>query len=306
MNGRGRMNMDLQMGKRTLTMGGPYLTELRSSNEIEHDMDALRLRLQEDGYLLLRGFHDRNQVLTAKGEFLRKLHDMGRLDADAALEDGIVNADNKSVTWSKGEGELKRDFPTFLEVVNSSKVMSFFDQLLGGTTMTYNNKWPRAIGTGGNTGAHYDIVYMGRGTKQVYTLWTPFDDIPLERGTLAMCLGSQHYEKIKQTYGEMDVDRDNVATGWFSDDPIEIVDTFGGQWATTSFEAGDVIIFGMYMMHASLNNATNRYRISSDTRYQLASEPVDERWIGEKPKGHYAWGKTPEKSVEQARKEWGV
>jgi ectoine hydroxylase-related dioxygenase (phytanoyl-CoA dioxygenase family) len=154
-------------------------------------------------------------------------------------------------------------------------------------------------------GAHYDVVIWG-GTKNVYTMWTPFDDIPLEMGTLALCLGSQHFEKMKTTYGQMDVDRDNVATGWFSEDPIEIADTFGGQWATTAFAAGDAIFFGMFMMHASLNNTTNRYRISSDTRYQLASEPVDERWIGTKPKGHYAWGKTPLKPVEQARKEWGI
>lgn len=137
-------------------------------------------------------------------------------------------------------------------------------------------------------------------------MWTPFGDTPLEMGTLAMCLGSQHYDKIKKTYGKMDVDRDNVATGWFSEDPIEIVDAYGGQWATTSFEAGDDIIFGMYMMHSSLNNATNRFRISSDTRYQLATEPVDERWVGRKPKGHYAWGQKPLKSVADARKEWGV
>lgn len=27
-------------------------------------------------------------------------------------------------------------------------------------------------------------------------------------------------------------------------------------------------------------------RLSTDTRYQLASEPVDERWIGENPIAH--------------------
>jgi hypothetical protein len=113
-------------------------------------------------------------------------------------------------------------------------------------------------------------------------MWTPLGDIPYELGTLAMCLGSQHFHKIKQTYGNMDVDRDHVATGWFSNDPIELVDKFGGQWAITEFRAGDVLIFGMFMMHASFNNMTNRFRISSDTRYQLRSEPVDERWIGQK------------------------
>lgn len=239
-------------------------------------------------------------------EFLRSLQAAGKLDPDAPIEEGIIGPENKGGMWGRSADDLQEEFPHFLNVVNSPKVFSFFEQLLGGPVLTYDFKWPRAIAKGGNTGAHYDNVYMGRGTKNVYTMWTPFSDIPLELGTLAMLLGSQNYEKIKQTYGQMDVDRDNVATGWFSDDPVEIVDMYGGQWATTAFEAGDVIIFGMFMMHASLNNTTNRFRISSDTRYQLASEPVDERWIGKKPKGHYAWGKTPSKSVKEARKEWGV
>lgn len=298
--------MKVQIGEHELEMGSKYLTELRSSNDILNDTEALRQRLQEEGYLLIRGFHDREEVLKARMEFLQSLQVAGKLDPNAPIEEGVIGPENRGGMWGKSANDLQAEFPHFLNVVNSPKVFSFFEQLLGGPVMTYDFKWPRAIAKGGNTGAHYDNVYMGRGTKNVYTMWTPFSDIPLELGTLAMLLGSQNYEKIKQTYGQMDVDRDNVATGWFSDDPVEIVDMYGGQWATTPFEAGDAIIFGMFMMHASLNNTTNQFRISSDTRYQLASEPVDERWIGNKPKGHYAWGKTPYKSVQEARKEWGV
>lgn len=298
--------MKVTIGQRELEFGSKYLTELRSSNDIMENTEALRARLAEEGYLLIRGFHDRERILAARAEFLRKLESMGRLDAQAPLEEGRISTDNKSAMWGGSGESLQDDLPGFVDVVTHPSVMSFFDRLLGGPSMTYDYKWPRAIAHGGNTGAHYDVVYMGRGTKRVYTMWTPFGDTPMELGTLAVCLGSQHFDRIKQTYGEMDVDRDNVATGWFSEDPVEIIDTFGGQWATTDFQAGDVIIFGMYMMHTSLNNSTNRYRISSDTRYQLASEPVDERWIGRKPKGHYAWGQTPSKSVAEARKEWGV
>lgn len=231
---------------------------------------------------------------------------MGRLAPNVPLTDGAIGADNKPAMWGMGAEELQDKFPHFLEVVNSPTVMRFFDRLLGDTAITYDYKWPRAVGKNGNTGIHYDIVYMGRGTKDVYTMWTPFDDIPIEKGALALCLGSQNFEDIIQTYGQMDVDRDNVATGWFSEDPIEIVDTFGGQWATTEFRAGDAIIFGMFMMHASVNNVTDDYRLSADTRYQLKSEPIDERWIGRRPKGHYAWGKTPPKTVAKARQEWGL
>ena len=78
----------------------------------------------------------------------------------------------------------------------------------------------------------------------------------------------------------MDVDRDKVA-GWFSSDPIEMVDRHGGRWGTHEFRMGDVLIFGMFTMHGSLDNHSNQYRISCDTRYQRADEPIDERWIGE-------------------------
>lgn len=49
----------------------------------------------------------------------------------------------------------------------------------------------------------------------------------------------------KETYGQMDVDRDKV-TGWFSSDPVELVDRYGGQWQTVEFEMGDALIFSMY------------------------------------------------------------
>jgi hypothetical protein len=60
----------------------------------------------------------------------------------------------------------------------------------------------------------------------------------------------------------------------------------GGRWLTGEFRAGDLLTFSMYTVHASLDNQSKSIRLSSDTRYQLASEPVDERWIGENPIAH--------------------
>ena len=235
-------------------------------------------------------------------DLLQKMQEQGKIKPNTLLEEGWIGEENKGGAFL---GAAQEDKAELLKLVNSPKVMRFFDQLLAGPSMTFDYKWARAVGKGDFTGAHYDIVYMGRGTKNLYTVWSPLGDISYEMGGLALCLGSQHFEKVKQTYGQMDVDRDKV-TGWFTDDPVEIVDTFHGQWATTEFSAGDVIIFGMYMMHGSLTNQTDQYRLSADTRYQLASEPVDERWIGKKPKAHYAWTVGDTVPMEEARKEWGI
>ena len=64
-------------------------------------------------------------------------------------------------------------------------------------------------------------------------------------------------------------------------------DRLGGRWLTTSYRAGDVVIFGMFTPHVGVDNTTDdRLRLSSDSRYQLASEDADERWIGPDPVGH--------------------
>jgi ectoine hydroxylase-related dioxygenase (phytanoyl-CoA dioxygenase family) len=86
------------------------------------------------------------------------------------------------------------------------------------------------------------------------------------------------------------------------------VDRFGGKWATSHFRMGDVVLLNMYLLHGSLTNCTNKFRISCDTRYQPAGEPVDERWIGEVPKGHTEFWQPGVKlePVEVSRRRWGV
>lgn len=290
--------MKVRIGNHDLEMGGKYLKRLRESTEIKDDFDALRKRLEEDGYLFIRGFHDREQVLRARAEITGRLAEMGRLKPGTDPMDGILADENKGGAFF-GTNE---DMPEFLSVVNSPRVMDFFANLLGGPVITYDYKWLRAIPREGSTGAHYDIVYMGRGTPNLYTVWTPFGDTPIELGTLAILEGSHRWERVRETYGKLDVDRDRTE-GWFSTDAVEMVDKFGGIWATDDFRAGDAILFGMFTMHGSTANTTDRMRISCDTRYQLASEPVDERWIGKKPKGHVPL--PPEKTMKEARKEWG-
>lgn len=34
-------------------------------------------------------------------------------------------------------------------------------------------------------------------------------------------------------------------TGWFTEDPTELTEQFGGVWKTADFSAGDVLIFSM-------------------------------------------------------------
>jgi ectoine hydroxylase-related dioxygenase (phytanoyl-CoA dioxygenase family) len=278
--------MLIQFGYRQVEYPSEQMGELVSSNDLLADVTALRERMDRDGYLLLRNLIDRDKVLQARRTVLQYMADHQALTPGEPLLEGVMPAGGRSVQLMGFKGISHH--PDVLAVVESEELFSFFAQYFGEPALTFTYKWLRGVGNEKYTGAHYDVVYMGRGSENLHTVWIPFGDTPVEHGTLAVCAGSHNspnFARLRQTYGRIDVDRD-LHEGWFSKDPMEIVEKFGGGWQTSNFIAGDVILFGMYTMHASTTNVTNRFRLSCDVRFQPAGDPMDERWGGKNPIGY--------------------
>lgn len=297
--------MTVRFGYRNIDFPSAEMGILEDSSPLLTDVPALQARMAEDGFLLLRGLIGREKVLTARETIFKYMESKQALTPDTPLLDGVMPKGGRSVFMEGRKGISAH--PDVMNVVESPELFNFFGQYFGEPALSFNFKWLRAVGNEQYTGAHMDTVYMGRGSKRLHTVWIPFGDTAVEQGTLAMCVASNRldeFAKIRQTYGRMDVDRDKTE-GWFSKDPMEIVERFGGRWVTGEFQAGDVIIFGMHTMHASTTNLTNRFRLSCDVRFQPASEPADSRWVGPGD-GHSAHGTIELKPMEEARSEWGV
>ncbi|MDE0447325.1 MAG: phytanoyl-CoA dioxygenase family protein [Spirochaetaceae bacterium] len=273
---------------------------LRDSTDALHDVAELRRRIAADGYLWIRGLIDRDAVLEARRGVLERLRERDALVAGTPLMEGVMPRAGRSI----GVGRAAHR-PEVLRVLEGPELESFYRRFYGEEPATFGFKWLRAVGNEQFTGSHMDVVYMGRGSERVNTVWIPFGDIPIAQGTLAVCDASHRldsFARIRETYGRTDVDRDRTE-GWFSEDPEEISDRFGGRWLTADVRAGDVVTFGLYTLHGSTTNTTNRFRISCDVRFQPASEPMDERWAGRSPGGHYASALVP---MAQSRKRWGL
>ena len=278
---------------------------MRDSSDICDDGAALRERMAEDGYIYLPGYLNRDEVLNARRACVEKLAAAGLLDLNYDLMESIA-APHCNVKFMP---ELAHDNPQLMKVVYDGPMMEFYERLLGGPVRHFDFTWMRAVAPGPATPAHMDVVYMGRGTKKLYTSWTPLGDVPLELGGLIVLENGHRHERINRNYGAKDVDSfcenrrpadytgmgggGNISNGgWLSRSPATLCRNLGGRWLTApEFRAGDLVAFSVYTIHASLDNHTNCIRLSSDTRYQLASEPVDERWIGENPVGHGPAGK---------------
>jgi Phytanoyl-CoA dioxygenase (PhyH) len=288
---------------------------LRPSDSLTVDPEALRARLDEDGYLFVPGLLGREAVRTGRLELLARVHSAGGLDGAYPLEDGVLRpgADQLGL-WQSYPSTSE----AVLSVVRGERMLSFFAEILGGEVRPYDFVWLRDQPPSHGVKPHCDLVFMGRGTHQVLTCWTPFGDIPLGGGGLMLLEDSHRTAAVRAAdYLRQDVDSycsngpnagavrdgtmhwehwDQPAPGreWegeLAEDAVALREEWGGRWLTAPwFRMGDVLIFTMGTVHAGTDNATNRLRLSTDSRYQRADAAIDERWVaganGEAPVGH--------------------
>lgn len=278
---------------------------LRDSSEIADNGEQLCARMAEDGYVFLPGYLNREEVIEARRTCVQKLAVAGQLDERFDIMDAIA-APSSQVKFMP---ELTHDNPALMKVLYDGPMMAFYEKLLGGPVRHFDFTWFRAVSPGLATPPHMDIVYMGRGTQNLFTSWTPLGDIDLETGGLIILEKSHQHERLNKNYGAKDVDKfctnrrgegftkmgggGNISDGgWLSRTPAKLRQNLGGRWLTApQYCMGDLLVFSVFTIHASLDNHSRCIRLSSDSRYQLASEPADERWIGSNPIGHGPAGK---------------
>jgi hypothetical protein len=278
-----------------------------SSSHLD-DMPALRQKMRDDGYLFLRGFFRQEDVLAARQVVMDRFKEKGFLDETHSSQEGflanikIANERTAFGAQAKQGEVLKTYHPNELidgnqplwDLLNKGRIMDFFEGFFETEPHRFRHIWFRGVGKGMGTPPHCDWVYMSRGSTNLYTTWVTLGHTPLDVGGLMIledshkkasrlknyfsrdvddyCTTSPNAEKLKS--GEMMFEWDGVLTK----NPYTLREKLGGRWLTAEYEPGDLLIFTRQTIHASLDNQTDRIRISVDTRYQPANEPSDERW----------------------------
>ena len=302
--------MNIAMGTDSFEWPSTELGQLRESQNLLGNTADLHARMNEDGYLYFKNFFDREAVKNARKAILRHLDDQGNLASGRPVLEGVMSPDAKTVSMAGYQDIVCHE--SLRNIFESKRLFDFYDEYFSEESCTYAYKWLRAVDHQAFTGSHYDVVYMGRGSERVHTCWIPFGDLTPHQGTLAVCSGShkdERFERLRRTYGKVDVDRDQLF-GWYTSSPREILQKFGGQWLTSDFRMGDVLIFGLYTMHCSTTNTTPNYRLSADIRFQPKADKVDARWAGKCPEGHgmidreTMGGPMPFKNIEEAKLTW--
>lgn len=276
------MSGPLTSNGKVLETGVAEFGELVDSSGLLDDIDRVREQMAQEGYLLLRGLLDREAVLAARAEILFKFAIVGEIDSiNYPLLDGVLSEESYIASVNAiAFTESLRCGVAYTNVVMSPRILDFFTAFLGGQARSFDFRWPRFMRLGESTGIHCDGPYITRGTRNVWSAWIPLGDVPLSDGPIMLLERSHLNEQLRHSYGMLDADREKM--GWLSTDPVELRRQLGGRWLSTDFRAGDVLLFGPDMVHGSLENRSpqRHCRLSSDTRYQLASDPLDERYNG--------------------------
>lgn len=286
-----------------LNQSADALGLLRRSDDARHDAEELRARMAGDGYLFMPGLLNRDAVLAAREAVLLRLEAEGHLDPSRPRMEGALRHGVK-MAWRP---DLALNNSAVADLLFDGAMMAFFRDFFGTTVRHFDYTWLRAKSPGPDTMTppHCDVVYMSRGTPNLFTAWTPLGDVPFELGGLMILEGSHRRDDRLGRYWQMDVDSycsnqpeaEEISSGrqlWshsklggaYGQDAIAVQKALHQRWLTTEYAAGDVLIFGIKTLHASVDNRTDRLRLSTDTRYQRADEPIDERWIGPNPIAH--------------------
>jgi len=254
----------------------------------------LAAQLKAQGYIWLRGFFSRQEVLALRQRFFDRMRQTGILAENTQAIEGI---------FSGQRDQTGQSTKLILEFVRTAAYESFcfhprlwffYENLLGGDVYLHKRKIVRQSYPGDprTTDAHYDLIYLRGGTDSVLSSWIPFGDVPLEMGGLV-------YLENSDTFGrQMEADfaarsatlspeerlsaynKNMSATGGIGKDLSALVSRYNTRWLTADYEAGDMVIHTSYMIHAATqnNSSENRMRLSTDIRYQRIRDEIDARW----------------------------
>jgi ectoine hydroxylase-related dioxygenase (phytanoyl-CoA dioxygenase family) len=255
---------------------------------------TLREAFEADGYLWLKGFLDRAEVLEFRRYVFQAFADTGLIAPGSDPVDGLAAAAGEQADLARRRlMEMVRS-AAFEAFCLSPRLWRFMDDFVGGLSYLHKRKLLRYTrpGQAFSTPAHYDLVYLRGGTDRLVTAWIPIGDVPVEMGGVIYLEGSHAVGRrmeagFRAASGDLPAEerisaynRNMLEGGWISKDLPDMANRFDARWLIADYEAGDVVLHSPFMIHAATANddSTGRIRLSTDIRYQNVRDEIDARW----------------------------
>jgi hypothetical protein len=241
------------------------------SNDLLGDPPSLRKRLRDDGYLFLRGILPRDDVMRVRQQILKICQEAGWLRPGSDLIDGLTD---RAPLMERDE-EYKPVYGRVqtLEAFHKLKLHKNIANVMETIFQESVIPFPQTIGRIGfpgdnarGTAPHQDWIFVG-GSVETITCWVPLGDIPMEVGGLKILEGSHKSGFLAP--------RPAAGPGGNTVDVDPRLD-----WVQSSYNCGDILLFGTLTVHAAAPNTTpDVMRFSADFRYTGESNVMTDEWL---------------------------
>lgn len=242
---------------------------MEASNDLLGDHEALRARLDSDGYLFFSQVLDREKIQHLRQRMLVTLRECGWLER-ALLKLGrtaIRPLREGDPEFFAAYDQVQR-LEAFHTLAHDETLMAIMAGVLGESVFPHPLKIAR-LGFPDHhevsTPPHQDYP-NNQGTTNLTAAWIPVGDFAPEMGGLAVLRGSHRW-------GVLPLSTHFGAGNRCAVLPLDILEQC--RWVTTDFAMGDVLLFPSFTVHAARHNSSSFFlRMSVDFRYQLEGEAL--------------------------------
>ncbi len=231
------------------------------------DRAALRARVEEDGYLFLRGVLPAAPILRLRRVCLEEGRKAGLIGGDSSSDEatavpgvGALKPDNPS--WGALQARIK-SHPEYLAVRDDPLLLRTLELLLGVRPIPNSNDVIRVQPPGPGAFPHQDVSYAASPEKDIWTVWLPLGDVSIEQGPIAIWPGSHRP-------GVLPPSTSSGALAPGTDDPrlLQLLESPEVTWAAQGLSPGDLVLFTRHTVHGALTNQSEQVRLSLDARYE--------------------------------------
>ncbi len=264
------------------------LGELRDSADLTGKPKDLAGRLDDEGYLFIRNGIDPAVTASARHNVFLQLANVDEVEDP----DGDTRATGRSnrLKLRPDKGAFWKSVseqPAMRAVTHGRQLTALLSDIFGEAARPFDFVFLRPGINGRFTNIHCDKPFFSRTTDRVLTCWIALGPVPVERGPLFIVEGSHQWPDVRQSVDGYDVARDKDRMNSVTQHPADLATERNTRLLTADFAPGDLIIFGMYLLHGAFDNhaTDNRLRLSCDVRFQPEADPVDPRYFGDDPGG---------------------
>ena len=243
---------------------------------------AASQKLNEEGYVFLKGLLPRDLVLDVRERYFERLDRSFFKDGDTrrGVFSGSVPPQNKPFGV---KGHPAYNFvrsPAFHAFADHPTLARAAEMLMGSPVERIRRTPFRHFipGTSKASRAHADGAYISNDGADVLTFWVPLGDCPVEAGGLVYLEGSHNLPEFDET-ARQDAPNDRPDDRRpVTHDLKWVADRTGRRWLIADYEAGDVVVHLASIIHASLDPVCDVMRLSTDIRFVRKGVACDPRW----------------------------